>query len=246
MTTGSSSEGTPVAKSIEDRPSPRISGLDRIRQRKAHSRSRKGCLVCRQRHKRCDENFVDGSCDRCRRSDFQCVLRPSEERLKYANLLAEKTSTSQTPSTGPFTQAAPTTAITDPPPDVTISSTDLSEFISSLFQPFDTNQQPDHNTAPSRVSMTDQSWLSGTLAKDMDLYAACLIGQLRFTATSKVDEKHSPVEELPSTISDEGNIDDIMEGCTWLRQRVRACRSSFSQEPALRSGRSKREQLTEC
>lgn len=216
-------------------------------------------------------------CLASRRSGFQCVLRPSEKRLKYANLLAEKTSTSQTPSTGPFTQAAPTTAITDPPPDVTISSTDLSEFISSLFQPFDTNQQPDHNTVedriipvtiptwpttststlnhlpmsatesigpgpeflfpgevlpvslfsndfpntidiqpPPRVSMTDQSWLSGTLAKDMDLYAACLIGQLRFTATSKVDEKHSPVEELPSTISDEGNIDDIMEGCAYI------------------------------
>lgn len=48
MTTGNSSEGTPVAKSIEDRPSARTSGLNRIRQRKAHRRSRKGCLVCRQ------------------------------------------------------------------------------------------------------------------------------------------------------------------------------------------------------
>lgn len=224
-------------------------------------------------------------CLASRRSGFLCVLRPSEERLKYANLLAEKTSTSQTPSTGPFTQAAPTTAITDPPPqDVTISSTDLSEFISSLFQPFDTNQQPDHNTIedrvipvtiptwpttststlnrlpisatesigsgpeflfpgevlpaslysndlpntidiqpPPRVSMTDQSWLSGALAKDMDLYAACLIGQLRFIATSKVDEKHSPVEELPSSDIAEGNIDDIMEGCAYISSGNQSC-----------------------
>ncbi|KIR31774.1 hypothetical protein I352_05768 [Cryptococcus deuterogattii MMRL2647] len=266
MTTGNSSEGTPVAKSIEDRPSARTSGLNRIRQRKAHSRSRKGCLVCRQRHKRCDENFVDGSCDRWLVPDMRFSVLNCDALLVEGVVFR------------PFTQAAPTTAITDPPPpDVTISSTDLSEFISSLFQPFDTNQQPDHNTTedrvipvtiptwpttststlnhlpisatesigpgpeflfpgevlpaslfsndlpntidiqpPPRVSMTDQSWLSGALAKDMDLYAAYLIGQLRFTATSKEDGKHSPVEELPSTMSDEGNMDDIMEGCTWL------------------------------
>lgn len=76
---------------------------------------------------------------------------------------------------------------------------------------------------PPRVSMTDQSWLSGALAKDMDLYAACLIGQLRFIATSKVDEKHSPVEELPSSDIAEGNIDDIMEGCAYISSGNQSC-----------------------
>ncbi|OXG17156.1 hypothetical protein C367_05196 [Cryptococcus neoformans Ze90-1] len=283
MTAKSSSEETTVTRSIEDQPSARTSGLDRIRQRKAHSRSRKGCLVCRQRHKRCDENFVDGSCDRCRRSGFQCVQRPGEERLKYANLLAGKVSGSETPPAEPFTETASTIAISNPPPpDVTVSSTDLSEFISSLFQPFDTSQELDHNNLengvpsttiptwpttststlsqlpfsaseniqpgpgflfpgevlptslcstdpqnavgdqpPPRVSVTDQDWLSGALAEDMDLYAACLIGQLRFAATFKEDEKHVPVEDPPSTTSDGSYVDDIVEGYrryqgTWL------------------------------
>ncbi|EAL18620.1 hypothetical protein CNBJ0450 [Cryptococcus deneoformans B-3501A] len=222
MAAKSSSEETTLTRSIvEDRSSARTSGLDRIRQRKAHSRSRKGCLVCRQRHKRCDENFVDGSCDRCRRSGFQCVQRPGEERLKYVNLLAGKASDSETPSAGPSTETASTTAIPySPPRDVTVSSTDLSEFISSLFQPFDTNQGSDRNNLengpPPRVSVTGQDWLSGALADDMDLYAACLIGQLRFAATSKEGEKHLPVEEPPSTTSYGSSILDIVEGCTWL------------------------------
>lgn len=235
------------------------------------------------RHKRCDENFVDGSCDRCRRSGFQCVQRPGEERLKYVNLLAGKASDSETPSAGPSTETASTTAIPySPPRDVTVSSTDLSEFISSLFQPFDTNQGSDRNNLengvppttiptwpttsastlsqlplstgesigpgpkflfpgevlpaslslndpqntvdnqpPPRVSVTGQDWLSGALADDMDLYAACLIGQLRFAATSKEGEKHLPVEEPPSTTSYGSSILDIVEGYrryqgTWL------------------------------
>lgn len=228
---------------------------------------------------------ADLRCCASRRSGFQCVQRPGEERLKYANLLAGKVSGSETPPAGPFTETASTIAISNPPPpDVTVSSTDLSEFISSLFQPFDTNQELDHNNlengvpsttiptwpttststlsqlpfsaseniqpgpgflfpgevlptslcstdpqnavgdqSPPRVSVTDQDWLSGALAEDMDLYAACLIGQLRFAATFKEDEKHVPVEEPPSTISDGSYVDDIVEGCAYILSVDQSC-----------------------
>lgn len=71
--------------------------------------------------------------------------------------------------------------------------------------------------------MTDQDWLSGALAEDMDLYAACLIGQLRFAATFKEDEKHVPVEDPPSTTSDGSYVDDIVEGCAYILSVDQSC-----------------------
>ncbi|RGP76966.1 c6 transcription factor [Fusarium longipes] len=100
---------------------PRTSSPNAVRSRRSHTKSRQGCLGCKQRRKKCDEKRPQ--CSRCFDKDIPCEYRQSKPR------------TLRSPTSDTENKYSQSQSLTIPSPDIYRSTSTLGS-ASSLSSPF--------------------------------------------------------------------------------------------------------------
>lgn len=58
-----------------------------VKNKTTRSRTRTGCLTCRKRKKKCDENVVDGKCQGCTRNFLECSWQIRQNLIPFKEYL---------------------------------------------------------------------------------------------------------------------------------------------------------------